>query len=121
MREFLTVTRALSDPQRLRLLLALRGGERCVCQLVELLNLAGSTVSKHLSVLQHAGLIRSRKEERWVHYRLTDRKAGPVVGEALDWVFKSLARSSEATGDRKRLQQILKQNPSDLCKRQCRN
>lgn len=117
MREFLTITKALSDAQRLRLLLALRRGELCVCQLVALLGLAGSTVSKHLSLLQTAGLVRSRKEERWVYYSLADTRSDPAVREALDWVFKSLTRSPESQADRKRLQHILKQDLSELCKR----
>ena len=120
MRDFLDLTRALSDPQRLRLLLALRAGERCVCQLVELLGLAGSTVSRHLSLLHRAGLVQSRKAERWIHYRLPQDPAPVAVREALDWVFKSLAGSPEALQDERRMKQILKLDPSNLCKRQCR-
>ena len=61
MREFMAITRALADPNRVRILLALRRGELCVCQITELFGLAPSTVSKHLSILHHAGLIQSRK------------------------------------------------------------
>ena len=70
MREFMAITKALSDPNRVRILLALRRGELCVCQITELFGFAPSTVSKHLSILHHAGLILSRKTERWVYYRL---------------------------------------------------
>jgi len=82
--------------------------------------LAGSTVSKHLSLLQQAGLVRSRKTERWIFYRLPDAPIPVEVGEALDWVFKSLGRSLESAQDRKRLSDILKQDPKELCRRQCR-
>ena len=51
MREFLEAAKALADANRVRALLALEGGELCVCQIVALLGLAPSTVSKHLSVL----------------------------------------------------------------------
>ena len=78
MREFMAITKALSDPTRVRILLALRRGELCVCQITELFGLAPSTVSKHLSMLHHAGLILSRKSERWVYYRLPDKSA-PVA------------------------------------------
>ena len=121
MREFVGTTKALSDPQRVRLLLALRGGELCVCQLVELLKLAGSTVSKHLSILQQAGLVESRKEERWVYYRLPGkRQASPMVRQALDWTFKSTEQAPETKHDQERLEHILKTDPKILCQRQTR-
>jgi len=121
MRDFLKITAALSDPSRVRLLLALRRRELCVCQLIELLGLAGSTVSKHLSLLAEAGLVVSRKEERWVYYRLPAAPMPAVVREALDWVFKSLGRSPEATADRRQLDQILKVDPKTICQRQTKN
>ena len=52
------------------MLLALRGGELCVCQITELFGLAASTISKHLSILYQAGLVDSRKEGRWIFYAL---------------------------------------------------
>jgi ArsR family transcriptional regulator len=55
MREFMNITKALADENRVRTLLALRKGELCVCQTTEL-GLAPSTVSKHLSILYQAGL-----------------------------------------------------------------
>ncbi|MEI6195647.1 MAG: metalloregulator ArsR/SmtB family transcription factor, partial [Verrucomicrobiota bacterium] len=86
MREFMAITKALSDPNRVRILLALRQGELCVCQITGLFGFAPSTVSKHLSILHHAHLILSRKSERWVYYRLADTAAPVAVREALDWV-----------------------------------
>ena len=119
MREFMAITKALSDPSRVRILLALRRGELCVCQITELLGFAPSTMSKHLSILHHAGLIQSRKSERWVHYRLPDRKKVPVaVREALDWVEKSIAKSAEPAADVRRLKKILKMNLKTICRRQ---
>jgi ArsR family transcriptional regulator len=61
MREFVNITKALSDSNRVRTLLALRKGELCVCQITELFGLAPSTISKHLSILAQAGLVESRK------------------------------------------------------------
>lgn len=116
----MAITRALSDPGRVRILLALRSGELCVCQITELFGLATSTVSKHLSVLSHGGLIVSRKSERWVYYRLADPNAPVAVREALDWVKKSLGKSEEATADGKRLKKILKMDLQEICRRQCR-
>lgn len=57
MREFIDVAKALSDPSRVRILLALKGRELCVCQLVELLGLAASTISRHLALLRGAYLV----------------------------------------------------------------
>lgn len=119
MREFMAVTKALSDPNRVRILLALRRGELCVCQITELFGLATSTISKHLSILTQAGLILPRKTERWVYYRLPDQSAPVVVREALDWVVKSLARTHEAAADATQLKKILKVEPVELCRRRC--
>src|SRR5208282_2676752 len=102
MREFMAATKALSDPGRVRILLALRRRELCVCQITELFGFAPSTMSKHLSILHHAGLIQSRKTERWVHYRLPGRPVPTVVREALDWVRHSLAKTDETRTDAKR-------------------
>ena len=56
-RTVLRVTKALSDGQRIRIMMLLRGGELCVCRIVEVLALAPSTVSKHLSILSEADLV----------------------------------------------------------------
>ena len=58
-KEFLNITKALADENRLRMLMALVGGELCVCQITELMGLALSTVSKHLSVLYQAAKVRA--------------------------------------------------------------
>ncbi len=114
----MAITRALSDPNRVRMLLALRKGELCVCQITEVFGFAPSTVSKHLSILRHAGLISSRKSERWVYYRLPGQSAPVSVREALDWVHKSLARSEETAADTKKLKKILKTDLAVICRRQ---
>ena len=118
MNEFMAITKALADPSRVRILLALRRGELCVCQITELFGFAPSTISKHLSILHHAHLILSRKSERWVYYRLLDQTAPVAVREALDWVHKSLAQSAEAKSDTKKLKQILKTDLAVICRRQ---
>jgi ArsR family transcriptional regulator len=119
MREFMAITKALADPSRVRILLALRRRELCVCQITELFGFAPSTMSKHLSILHHAGLIQSRKSERWVHYRLPDRPAPMVVREALDWVHQSLGQTDKARADIQRLNRILKMDVKEICRRQC--
>ena len=65
-----------------------------------------------------AGLILSRKSERWVYYRLPDKSTPIAVREALEWVHKSLARTNEAATDAKKLKRILKTNLAVICRRQ---
>jgi ArsR family transcriptional regulator, arsenate/arsenite/antimonite-responsive transcriptional repressor len=118
MREFIAVAKAISDPNRARILLALRGGELCVCQITELFGFAPSTVSKHLSILHQAGLIQSRKTERWVFYRLAEVSASRPARAAIDWVHRSLAQSDEAGADAKQLKKIRNADLSEICRRQ---
>ena len=75
MKDFLNITKALADENRLRMLMALQDGELCVCQITELMGLAMSTVSKHLSILYQAGLVNARKEGRWMYYSLPGKGA----------------------------------------------
>jgi ArsR family transcriptional regulator len=119
MREFMNITKALADENRIRALLALRKGELCVCQITELFGLAPSTVSKHLSILFQAGLVESRKDGRWIYYKLPGNDAPAVVRGALEWVKKSLDGNSRVADDKQTLNLILKQDPAELCKRQC--
>jgi DNA-binding transcriptional ArsR family regulator len=121
MRAFMALTKALADENRVRMILALRGGELCVCQITELFGLAASTISKHLSVLYQAGLVDSRKDGRWMYYSLPAKGASPAVREAIRWVAKSLAGNPRAEEDAARLKKILSLDPAELCKRQCRN
>jgi ArsR family transcriptional regulator len=119
-KDFMAVTKALADPHRVRVLLALQSRELCVCQISALFGLAPSTISRHLSILHQAGLIQSRKEERWVFYRLPGRDAPVVVSEALDWVLKSLGDTPQAAEDRKTLKAVLRTSPKVICQRQLR-
>jgi len=68
--------RAFSDRTRLRLLNLLKGGETCVCDLVEVLALPQPTISRHLAYLRKAGLVKARRDGLWMHYRLA-----PAGGE----------------------------------------
>ncbi|MFL5467879.1 MAG: ArsR/SmtB family transcription factor [Gemmatimonadaceae bacterium] len=61
---------ALSDETRLDIIELLRKGERCVCELTDTLDAAQSRLSFHLRVLKDAGIVRDRKDGRWVHYEL---------------------------------------------------
>ena len=117
MRNILAITSALADQSRVRILFSLRDGELCVCQIVELLQLATSTISKHLSILRQAGLVDSRKDARWMYYRLTDQTHTPARG-ALDWLWTVVGGDGPIADDAKRLRRILRETPESLCRRQ---
>lgn len=69
--------KALADPTRLRILVLLTNREMCVCEVMAALDLTQPTASHHLGILENAGLVKKRKEGKWVFYRLTDpRKFG---------------------------------------------
>ncbi len=121
MHNVLDITKALADGNRLRVLMALRGGELCVCQIVELLRLAPSTTSKHMAILRQARLVESRKEGRWMYYRLPDRDVPKAARDAVAWVRRHLAPAPQIVRDGKELQRILRLDPEQLCKRQCRS
>ncbi len=90
MNDFIAVAKALADENRARAIMALSNGELCLCQLIEVLGISPSTVSKHMSILQQGGLVERRKDGRWHYYRLAGRDASPVVREAIRWALKSL-------------------------------
>lgn len=74
----LTLLQALADEKRLRILEALTGGEACVCELQDTLELGQSLLSHHLRVLREAGLVHDRKEGRWIHYSVVPDVLGEV-------------------------------------------
>ena len=118
MRDLMAVTKALADESRVRILLALEAGELCVCQIVELLQLAPSTVSKHMSILKQARLLESRKEGRWMFYRLADKDGSTEATEMSTLVFHLTVADPQRREDAKRLRQILKLDRDELCRKQ---
>jgi ArsR family transcriptional regulator, arsenate/arsenite/antimonite-responsive transcriptional repressor len=115
MRELLNITRALSDENRVRILMSLRDGELCVCQIIEMLGLAPSTVSKHLSILYQACLVESRKEGRWIYYQLGGQTASPCVKDAIRWLGQHLQKDAQVVEDVKRLKAICRMDKDKLC------
>ena len=120
MRDLMNITKALADANRVRVLLALRGGELCACQITEIFGLAPSTMSKHMSILYQAGLVDSRKEGRWIYFRLPAGKAPLTVKKAIDWIAKAAHDQPLVQQDAQRLKKIVKLDPSEICKRQCK-
>lgn len=97
----LDILKALSDQTRLRLALLLTGGELCVCDLRETLQLPQSTVSRHLSRLKQAGLVSDRRSGKWVFYRIRGTEE-PVQVELIHFL-DSLQEKEPYASDRQRL------------------
>ena len=79
MKPFIRVMKALSDPNRIKIVKILEKKELCVCEITALLGLAQSTVSKHLKLLEDAGLVDSARDGLWVNYRLADGRESPYA------------------------------------------
>lgn len=101
----LTIYKALSDETRLRILKLLEHGELCVCDIVAALDMIQPKVSFHLAVLKDAGLIKDRKQGKWVHYKIDDSE---MFKRFL--LMSTLERISAETvsGDTQRLEDFLK-------------
>ena len=112
----LAVAKALADQTRLRALMALRGGELCLCQLVDLFGLAPSTVSRHMNILHDAGLLHRRKAGRWVFFRFAGRGATPQTKQALRWVQSSMTEDAQVARDEEALKRIRAKDPEELCR-----
>ena len=119
MRKVLDITNALADESRVRALIALKRGRLCVCQIAELLQLAPSTVSKHLSILRQGGLVEAQKKGRWMYYSIPNQPDASVR-QSIEWIRGALAKDSRIIEDVRRLKIILKEDPEELCRRQLR-
>ena len=117
MNQLTDIANALSDPNRVRLLVACLDRERCVCQLVELIDLSNASISKHLSMLKRAGLLESRKAGRWVHYK-TPAAPSAMVGDAIDFVRSHALNDEAILADVIKLKAIDAIEPCDLARMQ---
>jgi len=115
MRNLINITKALSDNNRVRALMMLGHGELCVCQLIQMLGLAPSTVSKHMSILYQAGLVDARKQGRWNYYRLADGDAPEYVLEAIKWVRDSVGKDKRIARDAKQVRRVCRMDRQELC------
>lgn len=96
------VFRALADPTRLRLLNLIADREICVCYFVEILRISQPKVSRHLAYLRRAGIVASRREGKWMHYRLVTPKDDAAAG-ILQETLKHLKKKPEMRRDVSRL------------------
>gem|GEM_PF-154442 len=82
-KEFIRVMKALSDPTRVKILKILEKRLMCVCEIQTAIGAAQSTTSKHLKMLEDAGLVESHKDGLWVNYTLADGRQSPYAASLL--------------------------------------
>lgn len=117
MDNFTALFKALADRNRLRIVGALlKYDELCACQIIELMQLTGATVSRHMGVLIASGLIGSRKDGRWVHYRI--RRELVEFTPLVQWLEAQLPSDTQVMRDAKTLTEILACDPEDISRRQ---
>lgn len=116
-RDFMEITKALGDGHRVRALMLLKEHELCVCQIIEILGLAPSTVSRHMALLKQARLVEARKSGRWIYYRRAESENDPHVRETFAWLDHALETDADVSADQKQLEVIVKIDPELLCKK----
>ncbi|MDA3916965.1 MAG: metalloregulator ArsR/SmtB family transcription factor [Deltaproteobacteria bacterium] len=117
MDNLLSILKALSDKNRLRTFCALLSYEElCACQITELLQVAGATVSRHLSLMVNAGILKNRKAGRWIYFRLNTENFS--LDPIFKWVRQQLDGSNQVEKDLKSLKQITLIPCEDLCRKQ---
>lgn len=115
MQNFINIMSALSDPNRLRLLMSLSGRELCVCQLVQFMGLADSTVSKHMSILRDAGLVAARKRGRWVYYRQASENTTDLARQIIQLAQQHMLNDRIIAADAARIAEIIRNGGDKIC------
>lgn len=115
MRQLELALKAAADPTRTRILKMLADDGLCVCQVQAVLGLAASTVSKHLAILRMAGLVQSRRNQKWIEYSLAGAEANPYARAVLALLRGSLERDPGIVSDRKRLRAVTAVPREELC------
>ena len=90
MKNFIKVMKGLSDPNRVKIVKMLQNKLMCVCEIQAALHISQSSVSKHLKILEEAGLVDYKKDGLWVNYYLTDGMKSPyassIIGNLRHWL-----------------------------------
>jgi ArsR family transcriptional regulator len=114
MKDFIKVMKALSDPNRVKLVKMLQHRVMCVCEIQAGLGIAQPTVSKHLKVLEDAGLVRFKKDGLWVNYHLSDGSNSPYAASILGNMKHWLEDDPDISDLRAKLPMMRRE---DICKR----
>lgn len=114
MKDFIHVIKALSDPNRVKLLKMLQERVMCVCEIQAALGIAQPTVSKHLKILESAGLVGRKKDGLWVNYHLSDGNSSPYAASLLGNLKHWLKDDPEIRGLMERIPGIQRE---EICKK----
>jgi ArsR family transcriptional regulator len=114
MKGFVRVMKALSDPNRVKIIKMLQHKTLCVCEMQAALGIAQPTVSKHLKILEDAGIVAFQKDGLWVNYHLTDGSGSPYVAAVLGNLRHWLEEDPEIEGLVAKLPMIQRQ---EICKK----
>ncbi len=112
MKDFIKVMKALSDPNRIKIIKILQHKMMCVCELRAALDVAQPTVSKHLKILEEAGLVDYQKDGLWVNYFLADGTRSPYAASLLGNIKHWLEDDPAVTELNKKVPFL---NRSELC------
>jgi len=113
MKDFIKVMKALSDPNRVKIIKMLQHKTMCVCELRSALQVAQPTVSKHLKILEEAGLLKFNKDGQWVNYYLSDGVNSPYAASLLGNLRHWLEDEAEISDLKKRLPMIRRE---EICR-----
>lgn len=114
MREVLEIAKALGDESRLRALAAVGDHELCLCQIIEALGLSPATVSKHMNVLERAGLVERRRQGKWRFYRTAGAGASAAVRAALAWALEGARRDPRIAADARKIRGVRKRDLEEV-------
>ncbi len=105
-REHVNVFKALSDPNRIRIMKMLTDRELCMCEVREILDLSNSTVSKHLTILRDAGLLLDSKDGKWVNFRLNNKSEHRFIRSAISLMKNSFDDDEVVQEDLKKVARV---------------
>ena len=114
MKAFVKVMKALSDPNRVKIIKMLQHKVMCVCEIQAALRIAQPSVSKHLKILEEAGIVTFRKDGMWVNYQLADGSASPYAANLLGSLRHWLEDDSEVAEIVRKLSSIRRE---DICRK----
>ena len=108
------IFKALSDPNRLRILKMLQTKSLCVCEITDVLQLATSTVSKHLSILKSTGFIIETKDGKWVNYLINPRPSDARISSVLSTLDFWISDDQLIISDKQKVQKV---DRNEVCSR----
>jgi ArsR family transcriptional regulator len=109
-KDVVKIFKALADPTRLRIVLLLRQRELCVCELMFVLEMEQSRVSRHMRVLRDAGIVEDVRDGRWIIYRVPEEAQSLLEGLLAGTLRERIELSREASEDGRKLESCIQEN-----------